>query len=142
MQFNLNGSNLGERELIVIQSITRLFEGEAIVHPIPFEAWVAWVFASFDTAKESLERKFYTFLNILQNLRMNFTKPGFIYFPYREQFVRVIQGQTLARLFVGIFANTQRIIVDPTTNTKRSIKLGALGRCWEQAILVGQSHVS
>jgi len=153
MQFNLYGSDLGKREFVAIQTEPLLLEGETIVQPFTLETRVAWLDklasrstlslskgARFDTPKESLVRKFNAFLNILQNLRMDFTKRWIRFFPDSQQFVRVIQGQTFVRFLVGIFANTQRIVVDPTTNLKRSFKLSSLGSGWVQAILVGQSH--
>ncbi len=143
MQLNRHVANLGERDLVANEFEARLLEGEAVVVPIALEAWKPWFFfASFDAAKECLIRQIYTFLHVLQYLRMNANQRWLIRFPFNQQFVRIVQGNRFACFFVGVLASSQRFVVDETAKLKRSFEACALRGCWEKAVLVRQSHAS
>lgn len=140
MQLNRYITDLGNAQPVAYQLKTRLLEGETIVQALALKAWVSWLLASFDTAKECLKSKVNPLLHILQDLGMNRFQGWFFGFPLCQKLVGIVQAQRLTILLVGVFTRRQRVIVDPSAKLKHFGEACSLGRGWIKAVLVCQSH--
>lgn len=140
MQLHSHVANLGNGQPIANELKTGLLEGERIIQALALKARVARFFTGFDTAKERLERKFYSLLYVLQDLRMNTLQGWLIGFPLRQKLIGVIQAQRLTILLISVFTSRQRVVINPTAKLKHFFKACSLGASWIKAVLVCQSH--
>jgi hypothetical protein len=141
VELDRNIANFGKCQSIAHKLEPRLLKGERIIQALALKAGVARFFTVLDTTKERLERQVYPLLHVLQDLgalkatdRFQDWLGGF---PLREKLVGIVQAQRLLLLFVGIFTNCQRVIIDPTAKLKYPFKACSLRRCGKKAVLVG-----
>jgi hypothetical protein len=114
MQNDFHHPNFRKVQTILQQLKTGLFEGEAVVPTLAPKSGIPRLLTRFYSAKEGLESLIHTCLHILQHLRVHAFQIRMRLFPDREQYMRITQRKRFPLLLPGMFANTQRFIVNPT----------------------------
>ncbi len=91
MKNDLDCTYLGDKQTVVQQFKTKLFESEAVIPSIPTKSWIARLLTCLHPAKECFESKINSLLNVLQDLRENTLQFRMLLLPDSEQFVGVVQ---------------------------------------------------
>lgn len=139
MQIDFYWSNLTQDKHVTMQfhAISILGIGDTIVAPLTFKSRVSYFFfASFHTTKEGFECKIYSYLHILENLRMNVLQRRTFSFPFREQVDGVIQPKRFVTFFPGITSGGKRLVIHPPARLKLLFKQAVLTFGKPEAILV------
>lgn len=134
VKYDFHDPDLGKPKPMIQKFKTKLFEGEAVIPALTSKARITRLLTRLHPAKEGFESKIHSLLNILQHLRVHTFQFRMFLFPDGEQFVRVIQRKRSALLLPGIFANGQRLIVDPTAELQGLHQPGSLALVLSQAI--------
>src|SRR5882724_1414851 len=118
----LNLTYLGDLNVLTLQSATTLVnlrECQTIISSTPFIARVSRLLSALDTAEEGLKGEFYSFRNVLQNLRMNAFKFRVRRFPLSNVVVLRVTGKGLTLCFIECGSLSDKAVIDLTANIQR-----------------------
>ena len=121
-------SNLGEADsLIVGDTKSTLRKGETIISSPALKAWEAWVLRMlFAAAEEGFEGQINTYRNILQDLGMDCIQGRAFLFQDRKGGLLPVEGETLARMLVGLLTLFEQVVIEPTALFQGLVELGFL----------------
>lgn len=138
----LDTSNLGERDMALMgDAKAALGVRETIIASVTLEAWVAWLFTCFYSAKERFHGKVNAHRHILQNLGMNGSEGRTLFFQHRIGSLLPIARQTLPFLLIRILAVLKQVVVEPSALFKSIFKRFELFVGWKNPILKVLYHV-
>ena len=145
---HLDAANLRETHPIIMRGRpgdgdeveTRLGKGKAIVAAIAFETGIAWGFTCLDTTKEGFQCKVYSFIDILQDLRVNQFQRRTLRFEQRNTCLSVIARNRTLLLFPGILTVCQCLVIEPTALLKNNLEHVLLLLVRIQPIPIRLSH--
>lgn len=117
MEFEFNLANLGQIDpaFVCLEGEPHLGIGKTVIPPLPFEARILGFLSSFHAAEKGFERQIHPHLTVLEHLGEGLFEFRMGFFPLCQVFIRLIQRDRVVFMFPCLFAQGDRIVIDPST---------------------------
>jgi len=141
VEFDFNVSDLGKLKGIVENFKAKLRIGERVVSKFSTKARIARFFPCLASAEEGTKGKINSHGNVLKRLTENIVQEKMLFFKCRNCAGLIISGKIFLFGFPSCFALFKKIVIEPATTIKRTIKLFQMISIWENPIFKGFSHI-
>jgi len=140
VKFNLNPTDFGKPYNILEKFKSSLGICEAIVAKLTPETRVPRFVARFDSTEKGSESKVKSCRDVLQNLAKNAGQEWIFYFKCFQHIALVIARNAFLFIFPRCLSLFEKIVIQPSTRIKRSIKRCDLAIRRENSIFKSFSH--